>query len=65
MDIFIILQKNSLVLTVDKDKIIIFGGENNEGVLYKDCFLFEAGTQCVNKKLDLITSSAFNSEGCF
>ena len=57
--------KNSLVLTVDRDKIIICGGENKEGLLFKDCFLFEPSTQCVYRGLDLVTPSAFNSEGCF
>ena len=56
--------KNSMVITVDKDKIIICGGEDEEGKLYKDCFLFEPSTNCIYKGLDLVTSSAFSSEGC-
>ena len=57
--------KNSLVLTVEKNKILICGGEDNEGNLFKDCFLFEPNTSCVYKGLDLLISSAFVSEGCF
>ena len=57
--------KNSLIITIDRDKIIIGGGENNDGELFKDCFLFEPSTKCVYKGFDLITKSAFYSEGCF
>ena len=56
--------KNSMVLTIDKDKIIICGGEDNEGNLYKDCFLFEPSKNCIYKGLDLVTSAAFIAEGC-
>jgi hypothetical protein len=56
--------KNSMVLTIDKDKIIICGGEDNEDNLYKDCFLFEPNTNCIYKGLDLATSAAFIAEGC-
>ena len=56
--------KNSMVLTIDKDKIIICGGEDNEGNLYKDCFLFEPSTNCIYKGLDLVTYAAFIAEGC-
>ena len=57
--------KNSMILTVDKDKIMICGGENKEGEILKDCFLFEPSTHCVYKGLDLCTPSAFICEGCF
>ena len=57
--------KNSLILTVDKDKIFICGGEDNEGNLFKDCFLFEPSTKSVYKGLDLVISASFISEGCF
>ena len=56
--------KNSMVLTIDKDKIIICGGEDSEGNLYKDSFLFEPSTNSIFKGLDLVTSAAFISEGC-
>jgi len=56
--------KNSMVLTIDKDKIIICGGEDNEDNLFKDCFLFEPSTNCIYKGLDLVTSAAFIVEGC-
>ena len=57
--------KNSMILNVDKDKILICGGENNEGEIFKDCFLFEPSTNCIYKGLDLGIPSAFISEGCF
>ena len=56
--------KNSMVIAVDKDKIIICGGEDNEGQLYQDCFLFEPSSNCIYKGLDLVTPAAFISEGC-
>ena len=57
--------KNSLVMTIDRDKILICGGEDNDGLLYQDCFLFEPSTRCIYKGLDLVSSSSFNTEGCF
>ncbi len=57
--------KNSLILNVEKDKIFICGGEDNEGNLFKDCFLFEPSTRSVYKGLDLVISGSFISEGCF
>ena len=57
--------KNSMALTVEKDKILICGGEDNDGFLFKDCFLFEPSTRCIYKGLDLVVPSCFNAEGCF
>ena len=57
--------KNSMAVTVDKDKIIICGGEDNDGFLLKDCFLFEPSTKSIYKGLDLVTPSCFNADGCF
>ena len=58
-------NKNALVINIDKDKILICGGENNENILYKDCFLFKPSTKEIYKGLDLKIPSAFISEGCF
>ena len=58
-------SKNSMVMTIDRDKILICGGEDNDGLLYQDCFLFEPSTRCIYKGLDLVSSSSFNTEGCF
>ena len=58
-------MKNTLVINVDKDKILICGGENNENYLYKDCFLFKPSTNNVFKGKDLKVPAAFISEGCF
>jgi hypothetical protein len=57
--------KNSMIVTIDKDKILVCGGEDNEGNVFKDCFLFEPSTNSVYKGLDLVLSSSFISEGCF
>ena len=54
-----------MILTLERDKIFIAGGENNDGNLFKECFLFEPSSKCVYKGFDLITKSAFFSEGCF
>ena len=58
-------NKNALVINIDKDKILICGGENKENILYKDCFLFSPRTNEIYKGLDLKLPSAFISEGCF
>ena len=52
-------------MTIDGDKILICRGEDNDVILYKDCFLFEPSTRCIYKGLDLVSSSSFNTEGCF
>ena len=58
-------MKNCLIINIDKDKILICGGENNENILYKDCFLFKPSTKNVYKGIDLKIPAAFISEGCF
>ena len=58
-------MKNSLVINIDKDKILICGGENKENVLFKDCFLFMPSNNNVFKGMDLKVPSAFVSDGCF
>ena len=58
-------NKNALVINIDKDKILICGGENKENILYKDSFLFSPRTNEIYKGLDLKLPSAFISEGCF
>ena len=57
--------KNSMVITIDKNKILICGGEDNDSNLYKDCFLFEPHTNSLYKGLDLVFPASFISEGCF
>ena len=58
-------MKNSLVINIDKDKILICGGENKENILYKDCFLFMPSNKNVFKGMDLKVGAAFISDGCF
>ena len=58
-------MKNCLIINIDKDKILICGGENNENILYKDCFLFKPSSKNVYKGIDLKIPAAFISEGCF
>ena len=58
-------MKNCLIINIDKDKILICGGENNENIIYKDCFLFKPSTKSVYKGIDLKVPAAFISEGCF
>ena len=55
--------KNSLAVTVDKNKIIICGGEDNNNNLFKDCFLYDPSNCCVYKGLDMTIASSFCSEG--
>ena len=57
-------MKNALVINIDRDKILICGGEYNEKNLYKDCFLFKPSTNNVFKGIDLKVPAAFISEGC-
>ena len=56
--------ENSLVMTVDKGKIIICGGEDKNGNLLKDTFLFEINTKKIYKGLDLAFPASFKSHGC-
>ena len=56
--------QNSLVMTIDKGKILIIGGEDNNGNLYDDTVLFEINTKKVYKGIDLALGAAFRSQGC-
>ena len=58
-------MKNSLVINIDRDKILIIGGEDNQNNLYKDCFLFKPSNNNIFKGIDLRVPAAFISEGCF
>ena len=57
--------KNILAINIDKDKIIICGGEDSNKNLYKDCFLFKPSNFNVYKGIDLKVPASFISEGCF
>ena len=57
-------MKNSLVINIDRDKILIIGGEDNQNNLYKDCFLFKPSNNNIFKGIDLRVPAAFISEGC-
>ena len=56
--------QNSLVMTIDKGKILILGGEDKNGNLYDDTILFEIDTKKVYKGIDLALGAAFKSQGC-
>ena len=58
-------MKNALVINIDKDKILICGGEDENNNLYKDCFLFKPSSNEIFKGMDLKINAAFISEGCF
>ncbi len=56
-------SENSLVMIMDKDKILICGGEDINGNLFNDTFLFEASTKKVYKGIDLCYPASFRSQG--
>ena len=56
--------QNSLAMTIDKNKIIIIGGEDKNGNLLDETVLFEINTKKVYKGIDLIFGAAFKSQGC-
>ena len=56
--------ENSLVMTVDKGQIIICGGEDKNGNLFNDTFLFETNTKKIYKGIDLIIPASFKGHGC-
>ena len=56
--------ENSLVMTIDKNKIIICGGNDINGKLYKDTFLLDVSNNNIYKGLDLSVESCFKSQGC-
>ena len=57
--------ENSLVMTIDKGKILICGGEDKEGNLLSDTFLFETNTKKIYKGTDMIFPASFKSQGGF
>ena len=56
--------QNSLAMTIDKNKIIIIGGEDKNGNLLDETVLFEINTKKVYKGIDLVFGVAFKSQGC-
>ena len=57
--------ENSLVMTLDRGKILICGGEDSNGNFLSDTFLFETHTKKIYKGIDLATPASFRSQGCF
>ena len=57
--------ENSMCITIDKNKILICGGENKEGKLIKECILFEPESKNVYRGLDLNMNSCFKTQGCY
>ena len=55
--------QNSLAMAIDKDKILIIGGEDINGNLFDDTFLFEINTKKVYKGIDLAFKAAFKNQG--
>ena len=57
--------ENSLVMTLDRGKILICGGEDSNGNFLSDTFLFETHTKKIYKGIDLAIPASFRSHGCF
>ena len=57
--------ENSLVMVIDKEKILICGGQDKKGKLFNDTFLLETYTKKIYKGIDLRNPALFKSIGCF
>ena len=57
--------QNSLVITIDKRKILICGGEDKNVNLFKDTFLFETNTKKIYKGIDFVIPACFKNHGCY
>ena len=57
--------ENSLVITIGEGKILICGGEDNEGNLCNDTFLLEIKTKQIFKGIDMIIPCSFKNHGGF
>ena len=55
---------NSCTVVLDENKILIFGGEN-ENKLYKDCFLFDIKSNNVYRGMNLKIPASFCSQGIY
>ena len=55
---------NSMILAINKGKILILGGEDNNGNLMDDTFLFEVDSKKIYKGIDLYMKAAFKGQGC-
>ena len=55
---------NSCTVVLDENKILIFGGEN-ENILYKESFLFDVGNNSIYRGMNLKIPAAFNSQGIY
>ena len=59
------MAENSLVMTLDRGKILICGGEDSNGNFLSDTFLYETHTKTIYKGIDLVIPASFRSHGCF
>ena len=57
--------ENSLVMTIDKGQILICGGEDKDGNLLNDTFLFETNSRKIYKGVDLAYPASFKNNGCY
>ena len=56
--------QNSLALAINKGKILILGGEDKNGNLLDDTFLYETDSKKIYKGIDLYMKAAFKGQGC-
>ena len=56
--------KNSLVINYSENKILIFGGENQNGYLYKETYLLDTNNKNIYRGNDLLYRAAFRNQGC-
>jgi hypothetical protein len=55
---------NSCTVVLDENKILIFGGED-ENILYKESFLFDIKGNSIYRGMNLKIPAAFNSQGIY
>ena len=55
---------NSCTVVLDENKILIFGGED-ENILYKESFLFDIKSTSIYRGMNLKIPASFNSQGIY
>ena len=56
--------ENSLVISYNNDKILICGGEDKDGNLFKETFLLDTNNKNIYRGRDLLYNASFRNQGC-
>ena len=56
--------ENSLIVSYNNNKILICGGEDKNGNLFKETFLLDTNNRQIYRGKDLLSNASFRFQGC-